>query len=195
MEPILQWVTAYGYYAIFALLVLGIVGLPVPDETMLVFSGYLASRGTLSLPVALVVAFAGSATGITCSYYIGRSLGMKFVHRYGRWLHIKDDHIEKVHRWFDRLGHWALAVGYFIPGVRHLTAIVAGTSGLEYRGFALYAYLGALVWVSTFLGIGYLVGDKWEEVYGRIHHIALVAGAIVIVGALGYWLWRKRRKT
>jgi len=194
LEPLLQWVSTYGYTAIFGLLVLGIVGLPVPDETLLVFSGYLASQGHLNFALALLIAFLGSACGITCSYYIGRGVGLTVIHRYGKWLHIRQEHIDRVHQWFDRLGHWALVVGYFIPGVRHLTAIVAGTSELEYRHFALYAYAGALFWVTVFLSLGYVVGDKWQQVYGRIHHHAHIAGAVLTVAALAYWAWWRFQK-
>jgi membrane protein DedA with SNARE-associated domain len=196
LEPLLQWVSTYGYFAIFGLLVFGIVGLPVPDETLLVFSGYLASKGHLNFPLALVVAFLGSATGITCSYYIGRSLGMTVIHHYGKWFHITQAHVDRVHEWFGKLGHWALVVGYFVPGVRHLTAVVAGTSELEFRQFALYAYAGALFWVSVFLTLGYLVGDQWERVYGQIHHQAIHVGVALAVAAAVYllWKWLKRRR-
>ena len=67
MELVFQWVSHYGYQAIFALLVLGIVGLPVPDETMLVFCSYLVWRGNLKAIPVLIVAFLGSACGITVS--------------------------------------------------------------------------------------------------------------------------------
>ena len=67
-QQVLAWITQYGYLAIFSLLVLGIVGLPVPDETLLTFTGYLVYQGHLSLPLALLSGFAGSACGITTSY-------------------------------------------------------------------------------------------------------------------------------
>ena len=75
-----------------------------------------------------------------------------------------------------------------------LTAIVAGTSELEYRHFALYAYAGALFWVTVFLSLGYVVGDKWQQVYGRIHHHAHIAGAVLTVAALAYWAWWRFQK-
>jgi membrane protein DedA with SNARE-associated domain len=104
--------------------------------------------------------------------------------------------VDRVHEWFGKLGHWALVVGYFVPGVRHLTAVVAGTSELEFRQFALYAYAGALFWVSVFLTLGYLVGDQWERVYGQIHHQAIHVGVALAVAAAVYllWKWLKRRR-
>jgi membrane protein DedA with SNARE-associated domain len=192
-------VATYGYLAIFSLLVLGIVGLPVPDEFLLTLCGFLIYQGRL-LPVpAFLSALGGSMSGITVSYLIGKTVGWKFLHsRFGRFLHISDARIRMVHDWFDRIGHWALMIGYFVPGVRHFTAIVAGTSKLEYRSFALFAYSGAVAWVSTFLFIGYHFGSRWEEILKLVdRHLkvgSIVLGiAIVIYVAFRYWSARRRK--
>jgi membrane protein DedA with SNARE-associated domain len=192
-------VATYGYLAIFSLLVLGIVGLPVPDEFLLTLCGFLIYQGRL-LPVpAFLSALGGSMSGITVSYLIGKTVGWKFLHsRFGRFLHISDARIRMVHDWFDRIGHWALMIGYFVPGVRHFTAIVAGTSKLEYRSFALFAYSGAVAWVSTFLFIGYHFGSRWEEILKLVdRHLkvgSIVLGiAIVIYAAFRYWSARRRK--
>ena len=76
VDTVLQWIGQYGYIAIFSLLVLGIVGLPVPDETLLTFTGYLVFQGHLSLGLAFLSCFAGSACGITLSYILGRTFGL-----------------------------------------------------------------------------------------------------------------------
>jgi membrane protein DedA with SNARE-associated domain len=169
MESIELWITSYGYAAIFFLLLLGIVGLPVPDETMLVFSGYLVFKGTLHPIPAFLTALAGSWCGISLSYTIGRTLGAGAVARYGRHLHLTEERLAQVHRWFDRAGHWALAIGYFIAGVRHVTAIVAGMSKLEFRSFALYAWSGGTVWVGTFILLGYTLGEQWRTIGELVH--------------------------
>src|ERR1700722_5192632 len=121
-----HWISAYGYPAIFLMLVLGIVGLPIPDETILVFCGYLIYKGTLHAVPAYLSALAGSWSGISLSYTIGRTLGANVVSRYGKRLHLTEDRLAPGPGGFDRVGHWARAIGYFIAGVRHLTAIVAG---------------------------------------------------------------------
>ena len=196
MDLIIQWVTQYGYVAIFSLLMFGIIGLPIPDETMMVFAGYLVSQGHLHPVATVVVAFLGSVSGITCSYLIGRTLGLGFIHKWGRYIRVTDQRLATVHRWFDRVGHWALFIGYYIAGVRHFTAVVAGTSSLEFRSFAAYAYSGALVWVCTFLGLGYYFGEHWREVSEMAHRHMLWISLVVLSAALGYWLyWRRNRKT
>src|SRR5689334_25250078 len=100
-QQVLAWITQYGYLAIFLLLVLGIVGLPVPDETLLTFTGYLVFKGHLSLPLAYSTALAGSISGITISYWLGRTFGLALIHRYGRYIRITEAHIQKTHSWFE----------------------------------------------------------------------------------------------
>jgi len=190
---ILAWITAYGYAAIVGLLMLGIVGLPVPDETLLTFTGYLVFRGSLRLPFAFAAAFAGSTCGITISYLLGRTFGLALIHRYGRYVRIREDHVEKAHAWFRKAGHWSLTFGYFVPGVRHLTAYAAGMSGLEAPQFALFAYSGACLWVSAFLALGYFLGDRWEAVEGNIHHYLVYLTLVGVMALAAYLVWRKRR--
>jgi membrane protein DedA with SNARE-associated domain len=192
MESILVWLSHYGYAGLFALLVLGIVGLPIPDETLLVFSGYLISTGRLHVLPAFLVALGGSMCGISLSYLLGRSLGHSIVLRYGRFLHITQERLERVHRWFERVGEWLLTIGYFIPGVRHFTALVAGTSQLQYARFALFAYAGAVLWVSTFLAIGYFVGENWRAAVQLVHRYTLAFAALLaIAAALAWWVRRQ----
>ncbi len=194
-QLVLHWITQYGYAAIFVLLVFGIVGLPVPDETLLTFTGYLIFKGHMLLPFAFASALAGSASGITISYILGRTFGLALIHRYGRYLRLTEEHIMKAHAWFERVGHWGLTFGYFVPGVRHLTAYAAGMSKVGAHQFALFAYSGAILWVSTFLTLGYFLGERWEAVEKDIHHylVILTLGAAILVAA---WLaWRKWQRS
>jgi membrane protein DedA with SNARE-associated domain len=107
-------------------------------------------------------------------------------------VHVSAAMIARVEQWFSRVGKWLLMVGYFVPGVRHLTAFVAGASGLPARTFAAFAYTGALVWVSCFVLIGYTVGDEWPRIAGHLHRqITAVAGTALLI-VLAVVLWRRR---
>jgi membrane protein DedA with SNARE-associated domain len=193
METLLAWLSQYGYAGLFALLLLGIVGLPVPDETLLAFSGYLVSTGHFRPGLAFATAFAGSACGISLSYLIGRTAGYKVAHRYGKYVHLTEERLNQVHGWFDRIGEWLLAVGYFIPGVRHFTALAAGMSKVGYGKFAVFAYTGAAVWVATFLTIGYLVGENWRAVMGLVHRYTVRCFVILAIAGIALWWIRKQR--
>src|ERR1039457_518484 len=189
-HQVLGWITQYGYFAIFLLLVCGIVGLPVPDETLLTFTGFLVFKGNLSLPLAFASALCGSLSGITISYTLGRTYGMKLIQRYGRYIRITEEHVNKAHAWFARVGHWGLTFGYFVPGVRHLSAYAAGMSAVEGPQFALFAYSGGCLWGATFLALGYFLGERWQLVERNIeHYFARVTVAAVILVA-AYLVWR-----
>jgi len=194
MEGIFAWVAEHGYGALYLLLALGVVGLPIPDETLLVFTGYLIGRGTLNPVGAFAAAVAGAWTGISGSYLLGRTLGVGAVHRYGKYVHFTEARLATVHRWFDRIGHWMLFVGYYIAGVRHFTAVVAGMSRVGYPTFIAYAWSGGAVWVATFLTLGYFLGENWRQVAELVHRYIVYASAVVVTrGILWYVLWKRTR--
>ncbi len=190
-----HWIHDYGYFGIFALLVLGIVGVPVPDETLLAFSGFLSQTGELRLVPTIAAAFLGSSCGITVSYLLGRGFGHVLVKKFGRRIHLTEERVEKVHGWFRKLGRWTLLIGYYVPGVRHATAFVAGASRLEYGSFAAFAYSGALAWTNTFVLGGYFLGREWHRM-GRHIPVFIVAAAALLALAAGvaFLLWRKKRQ-
>ncbi len=160
-ETFSLWLIHYGSFALFLLLALGIIALPVPEETLMVLAGVLMSNQQVSIPKTILAALGGSILGITVSYLMGVTLGIYFLKKYGKYVGLTDQRLKKVHDWFERFGKWTLVIGYFIPGVRHLTGFAAGSSKLEYKDFAIFAYLGALLWVSLFLSVGYFFGNYW----------------------------------
>jgi membrane protein DedA with SNARE-associated domain len=194
MEVVFQWVSTYGYGALFVLLMLGNVGLPVPDETLLVFCGYLISKGRLHPAYTLITAVLGSWCGITLSYWIGRTLGLGVVHRFGKYLHFDETRLYRVQRWFEHSGHWALFGGYYIAGVRHLTAVIAGASEVRFGTFVLFAWSGGLLWAAAFLTLGYFIGEDWRRIAELVNRDLVYVSIALLLAAVVYWLVRKRGK-
>jgi membrane protein DedA with SNARE-associated domain len=193
VESVLGWVAHYGYVGIFGLLMLGIVGLPIPDETLLMFTGYLIFKHELEPLPAFAAGFLGSICGITVSYALGRMLGLYLVTRLGHFLHIEPEALEQVRAWYERKGKYGLVISYFIPGIRHLAAYVAGSSRLSLPVFATFAYLGGLLWSGSFISIGYVLGDEWRQMSVSLHRYLLIgAGIITVVIAIGFILMRRR---
>jgi membrane protein DedA with SNARE-associated domain len=194
VEHIDLFLAHYGYFAIFALLMLGIVGPLIPDETILVLSGIAVHRGQLGLGATIAVGFAGSLCGITLSYVLGRTGAIYVLERYeplNRWV---GRHLPQVEGWFQRYGKWTLFFGYFIAGVRHFTALAAGMSKVKVGTFTLYAYPGGLVWVVCFVSIGYYLGEEWERLARGLNRGALIVTGIAAAIALGGWFWRKKNR-
>ena len=195
MESVLSWVAHYGYVGIFGLLMLGIVGAPFPDETLLGFVGYLIFKPELEPLPAFAAGFLGSTCGITVSYALGRGFGLYLVTRLGRFLHIEPAVLDQVRAWYERKGKYGLVISYFIPGIRHLAAYVAGSSQLPLPVFATYAYFGGLLWSSSFISIGYVLGDEWEQMSASIHrYLLLGAGIATVAIVIGFMLMRRRQR-
>ena len=181
-HEVVGWLLRYGAPLLFFAQVFGIFGVPIPDELLLTVAGALVASGRLQLPSTVLAAFTGCLTGITLSYAVGRWVGLPVLHaRFAR----HRDVLERAQNWFRRFGGWLLTFGYFIPGVRHVTAIAAGSGCLEYRRFAVFAYTGGIIWCSVFLAIGYFAGDRWPAVVAAVRthtvRIAVIAGSALAV--------------
>ena len=187
-----ELVARYGYFAIFGLLMLGIVGPLIPDETILVFAGILARQRRLDYLAALAAGYGGSLCGITVSYLLGRNGLVYLLERIPLTRMSSAKYLARANEWFARYGRWTLFFGYFVVGVRHFTAVVAGVSRLRLAHFAIYAYTGGLIWVVSFVSLGYFLGDEWERVGHELNRGAAGVAIAVVVCALG-WLWWKRR--
>jgi membrane protein DedA with SNARE-associated domain len=188
---LLHWITTYGLAAIVVLLMLGVFGLPVPDETLLTFAGVLVHEGRLPFASTWAAAAFGSMCGITLSYGLGRGFGPAAVAHFGRWFHVRPDDLTRVERWMERSGKWSLTFGYFVPGVRHLTALVAGASQLPGQVFAAYAYSGAVLWSVAFITLGVIVGDRWQPALEAVHRHVIVIIATAALALLIYLVARR----
>jgi membrane protein DedA with SNARE-associated domain len=184
----------YGYFAIFGLLMLGIVGPLIPDETILVLAGAAVHAGRMAMVPAIAAGFLGSLCGITLSYTLGRTGAVLVLEKFGPFQKHVGRHMPKVHEWFDRYGKWALFFGYFIAGARHFTALAAGISKLSWHEFALFAYPGGFLWVVSFVSIGYFVGESWGTLEPLVSRdILWVSGGLLVAG-IAVWLFRRKRE-
>ena len=168
-DHFLPWLNHYGSLVIFVWFALGIFALPIPEESLLLVLGFSIAKGKLQIMPSLLAAYLGSCCGITGSYGLGRATGHYLSRSWGRYIGLTEKRFQAAHNWFERFGKWALVIGYFIPGVRHLTGYIAGAVKLPYRHFAVYAYLGAVLWVSLFIGIGYLFNTHWQSANEALH--------------------------
>ena len=193
IETLIELLSHHGYPIIFVLLMLGIFGLPIPDEFLLAFAGALISKGNIRFIPTIFSATLGSMCGITLSYVLGRTAGIHLVKKYGSRFGISDEKINHVHMWFERAGRWVLTFGYFIPGLRHIMALIAGTSKLELPVFTTFAYTGGFIWSCTFILLGYFVGVRWAYMSRKIHYIVLIISFLFFL-TLTFYSYLKYRK-
>jgi membrane protein DedA with SNARE-associated domain len=187
------YIAEYGYLALFSLFFLGILGMPLPEETLLVFSGFLVSSGELRYGPTFLACFFGSISAMTAAYWIGRTLGFTFIERYGKRFGLGYSLYKKTEEWFNRVGKWALPIGYFIPGVRQYTAYFSGITKLPFPTFMLFTYVGGFFWSVLFVTIGWQLGERWDELFDLIAHNLAIFFLLVLAVIFAFSLYRRRK--
>lgn len=194
MEFVTNLLEHYGYGLIVLFLCLEMLALPLPGEMMMSYVGLSVYEHKLSWLFSILSASTGVFIGVTLSYWIGFRLGRPFVERYGKHVHLTNARVAQMTRWFEKYGDKLLFVAYFIPGVRHFTGYFCGVTRLPFRRYALYAYPGAVFWVSLFITLGKALGPKWEQYHATANRYLVIFGiASVILGAL-FYVYRKYKR-
>jgi len=152
----------WGYWIIFFGVMLENAGIPVPGETVLLISGFFASRGRLSLFPVMILAIAGAALGDNCGYWIGRRLGRRFLLRYGKYLLLNPKRLAALDQFFATHGNKTVAVARFITGFRVFTALFAGASHMAWPIFLSFNLIGAIVWSVVISLLGYFFGRSFD---------------------------------
>lgn len=186
----------YGYFVLLIGLPLELIASPIPPgNSTLAYTGYLSYKHVLNLLPALTAAYSGSVLGITTTYWIGNKFGMTLIEKYGKWFFLKPKHIKKTRKTYEKYGNKMLLFGFFLPGVRQFNSYFAGIIQVPFRTFAVYAYTGSVLWVSLFVGIGYIFGNQWQLVFTWIEQFMKVI-LFILCGMIIIFLfikWRKRK--
>ncbi len=190
-----QWIAGWGYAGIVLAVLMGNVGLPVPEESILLLAGYLAWRGTLSLPAAIAAAVLSAIAGDNLGYWIGRKGGRPLLLRYGRYVFVSRRQLRRAEEFFARHGHRAVFFGRFLAGIRFLAGPLAGISRMRFGTFFAYNAAGAVVYVSIVTLVGHAAGRHLHRVLRevrRAEHFLILTGAILLAGLAWRFLRRKK---
>lgn len=194
----MQYITGlldhYGYIVLLVALILELIAFPLPGELLMTYCGFLINQQKLNWFFSISVASMGTITGVTMSYFIGKKLGVRFFKRYGHYIHLGPSGLDKTSVWFNKYGNRLLIISYFIPGVRHITGYFSGITEISYKKFALNSYIGAILWTTTFISLGKLLGTKWEEYHKLITQYLIVGGVIISIIIVIIYLYRSHRQ-
>lgn len=181
---LIDMVGLYGYLALFFCLWLGIVGIPIPDEVIVMSGGLIASLGILESVPAFVVTYLGVISGLTVGYGLGRIIGAPVLEKLAKKQRTQK-HIVKAHQLINKYGGATLCISYLFPVVRHLVPYLAGISKMSYPRYALFSYTTGFVWTFTFFMVGRFFGMYIEEIGQAVHHYGLNAlGAVVLLSSI-----------
>ena len=149
----------YGYLAVGGLLLLEDFGVPSPGETVLIAAAFFAGVGQLNILLVALVAFFGAVIGDNIGFAIGNYGGHPLVEKYGRYIFLTKERIDKAENFFNRQGGRIVVVARFIEGLRQANGIIAGIGEMTWPRFVAYNALGAGLWVATWTTVGYFGGS------------------------------------
>lgn len=190
MDQILAGLITYGLPVLGVMVFINAAGVPIPSTFFLLAAGAFVRQGMFSFPIAMGLGILAAVTGDGLSYLMGR-LGKGWVERrFGQ-----SANWEKAVALFDQHGGVAIWLSRFLLTPLAIPVnLVAGGSGYSYWRFLLYDFTGELVWVSLYIGLGYIFWSQWERLNQTINQFSSILIVVCLATGLGYALLRNSRK-
>jgi membrane protein DedA with SNARE-associated domain len=197
LSQAIDWVLAtvheWGYTGIVVMMTIESSFIPFPSEVAMIPAGYLAAQGRMDPVLATLAGLLGSLIGAFVNYALAYYLGRPAVERIAGWFYVGVDKIESADRFFARHGEITTFVGRLIPVIRQLISLPAGFARMNLAKFAFYTGLGAGLWCTVLVGVGYWVGaneELWRPLLQEVTLWLLGGVALLLVG----YIWYQRRR-
>jgi len=194
LEPALN---EFGYAAVVGLVLIEDFGVPVPGETVLILASVYAGTGRLNIVLVALLGFIGAVLGDNIGFAVGHFGGRRLVDRYGRYIFLTPERVERATALLERHGGKVIVVARFIEGLRQANGIIAGTSGMHWARFLAFNALGAALWVGVWTSIGYASGPHINSVYNTATEYELylaIAFGVLVVLLIVRQLYRRRAR-
>jgi membrane protein DedA with SNARE-associated domain len=190
---IVDTVGSLGYTGIFVMMFLESSFFPFPSEVVMVPAGYLAARGEMNIFIAIFAGIAGSLAGAVFNYYLAKRYGRSFFSKYGKYVLIKEETLQKMEDFFDKHGHISTFSGRLIPAVRQLISLPAGLAKMNIWKFSLYTSLGAGIWVLILALLGYFIGQN-EALVKEYLQMIIITILILLAVMIFFYIRLKMKK-
>ncbi len=189
---IVQTVGHWGYPGIIIMMFLESSFFPFPSEVVVPPAGYLAARGEMSLTLVILAATGGSLLGALFNYWLAVLWGRPFFEKYGCYVFVSKESLDKADRFFAEHGHISTFIGRLLPGIRQYISLPAGITRMNLPLFAAFTGLGAGLWVIVLALVGYYIGNNQELVQHYLHQILVGIGLFAVVLVTGYVFLKRR---
>ncbi len=193
-QTIVGYIGDMGYWGIFLLMFLESTFFPFPSEIIMIPAGYLAYQGEMNVYAVVIVGIMGSLLGALFNYYLAFYFGRAFLLKYGKYVFIKEETLDKLEAFFSKHGELSTFNGRLIPGIRQLISLPAGLAKMNVLHFSVYSALGAGIWVIVLVALGYLLGSNQELISEYLHTATVIALISVALITLFYIVRNKRKK-
>lgn len=182
-----------GYPGIIFLMAVESSFIPFPSEIVMPPAGYLVHQGQMSWLPVIASGIIGSLLGALINYFLALRFGRPFFLRYGKYVFLKPEHLDRADQFFRQHGEITTFIGRLIPVIRQLISLPAGIAKMPLGKFCLYTGLGSGIWITVLTVVGYLVGQNKELLAEYLRNATFWAVGLAVVLAAGYWLmWKKK---
>ncbi|MFA7083248.1 MAG: DedA family protein [Arcobacteraceae bacterium] len=193
IDFIVKTVGDLGYIGIFIMMFLESSFFPFPSEVVMIPAGYLAYKGEMNLFIAIFAGIAGSLAGAVFNYFLALRYGRQFITKYGKYVLIKEETMQKMEDFFAKHGHISTFSGRLIPAVRQYISLPAGLAKMNLFKFSLYTSLGAGIWVLILALLGYFIGHN-QELIGEYLRIIIVTILVLLAILILFYVRLKLKK-
>ena len=190
---IVDTVSSLGYMGIFFMMFLESSFFPFPSEVVMIPAGYLAYKGEMNLFLAILAGIAGSLAGAVFNYYLAMKFGRTFISKYGKYVLVKEETLEKMEDFFAKHGHISTFSGRLIPAVRQYISLPAGLAKMNLWKFSLYTSLGAGIWVLILALLGYFIGSN-QALIDEYLKIIIVSILVLLAVFILFYIRIKMKK-
>jgi membrane protein DedA with SNARE-associated domain len=175
------------------------IPLPAPGDVAIAYGGYLTTTGAIFYPLAYLAVIGGATTGSFCLYLLSRRFGHPFLMRFGPYIGLHPERIERAGRAFKRWGPWAIIIGRHIPGMRIVLSAFAGVFEIPARTFVICVLVSSTIWATIFLELGRHLGRNSRRLFHLVPAHLLPLAILLIVCLWAIWLayehgWAARRR-
>jgi membrane protein DedA with SNARE-associated domain len=185
----IKWVmgviSSAGYFGIVALMFIENVFPPIPSELIIPLAGYLVSKDQFTCAGVIVAGTIGSVLGALPLYYVGRKIKekriRKWTNKYGRWMAMTEDDIDRAGEWFEKYGGWTVFFCRLVPGIRSVISIPAGIHRMNLPAFLLWSTAGMALWTTILTTAGYLLKSNYEKFEQYLDPFAYVVLGILVI--------------
>ncbi len=183
----------FGYFGIFVMMFLESTFFPFPSEVAMIPAGYLSAKGEMNLFLSLLAGTSGSLLGALFNYFLAYKYGRIGVLKFGKYFFFTEEKLEKMEQFFVKHGAFSTFFARLIPGVRQLVSLPAGLSKMNLRKFALHTTLGAGIWATVLLLLGYFLGENGDLIKTYLHQIVIGTLVIIVLASMVYVYLKKRK--
>lgn len=188
-----------NWFGVVIIMTLESANIPIPSEVTMPLAGWMLvqARGLSAGSAFLLGGLWGSVgctLGSIISYWLGAWGGRPLVERYGKYILVHEEDLEKADHWFARWGDWAAFISRLLPIVRTFISFPAGVVRMNFVRFTAFSFVGSFIWCALLAWGGYHFGEHWEELRAIMRPFDIPI-AIVIVAAFAYYVYRHVRKS